>query len=227
MIEFILLTTEDKKIKTIIEKVLIQKDYEYSINNKIKDLSNNKFMIYIIETTKENEKKIMDIRKKDWSSMIIVITDNKRKIKELLEKRLLLVDIILKDQEFEKYLTRAIKISINNYEQRPNTLKYEYKKVYYQIPYNKIKIIEKCKEDKKCRIITEEKEYYIPYHLKEIEKLLPKDFIKVNRSTLINKNEILFYNSKENKIIFLDETEYYEISRGQKKEVINQLRKVE
>lgn len=234
MIEFIIADSNKEfreKNKRMIENILMNKDYKYKItiedDCKNRNQKKDSFRVYVLEENKKNEKWIDTIREKDWSSMIIVTTDNPSRIKEIIEKRWMLIDIIIKDKEYEKYFKRAIKISLNNYEERPNTLKYEYKNTYYNIPISKIKYIEKCKEDKRCRIETIDETYYISRNLSNLEKELPDSFIKSNRSCFINIKNVLSYNNKQNIITFMDGSTYLEVSRSSKKELINKLRKVE
>ena len=75
---------------------------------------------------------------------------------------------------------------MKNYDQRPNSLKYCYKKTYYNIEYRNIIYIEKEKDNKICKIKTKENHYYIPGSLKKIENKLDRRFIKCNKNYIIN-----------------------------------------
>ena len=206
MIEFRIEEEEDYiRVKNIIQKVMMKEDYEYRIKEEKEKISDT-YKIYILN---------------------IVTTKKKELVPDLLKRGWLLVDVILKEKEYEYLLERAIRISIQNYKQRPNMLKYEYKNSLYNIPIREIKYIEKRKEEKKCRIVTTNGEYDIAKSIMELEQELKQKMIKASRSCLINKDQILSYHKRENKITFQDKTTYTNISRNQKKEIIDSLRKVE
>lgn len=228
MIEFRIEEEEDYiRVKNIIQKVMMKEDYEYRIKEEKEKISDT-YKIYILNIENEkNKNRIERIRAKDWASMIIVTTKKKELVPDLLKRGWLLVDVILKEKEYEYLLERAIRISIQNYKQRPNMLKYEYKNSLYNIPIREIKYIEKRKEEKKCRIVTTNGEYEIAKSIMELEQELKQRMIKTSRSCLINKDQILSYHKRENKITFQDKTTYTNISRNQKKEIIDSLRKVE
>lgn len=231
MIEFIIID-EDKKYlqlnKEIIDKVLMNKDYSYRINafNNLNDIkiTKDKYKIYIINYDNKSLKIMNQIRNElnDWTSMIIITTSSK--IDNLYNKRIMPIDIITKDNNYEYNLNNCILISLNNYDNRPNSLKYNYKNVYYNVKLNEIIYIEKEKDNKRCTIKTKEEVFPILGNLNTIEPLLDKRFIKSSRSYLINMEQVKSFNTKDNIILFKDGTEIYEISRNKKKDIINYLR---
>ena len=239
MIEFII--CEDEKeimglYKTIIEKVMMSYDIEYKCNffdgynSKWKKLSKNgNFKIYILDL-KTKEGSGLDaaryIREEldDWQSMIIIVTAYPEYKYEALGKRLMLVDFVNKLDNMNQRLTQAIQISMKNFDKRPNSLKYMYKKVLYNIEFQKIIYIEKEEDNKRCIIKTTEKDYYIQGNLSTIETLLDNRFIKCNRSYIINLEQVESYNKKSNIIIFKNGIELYAVSRNKKKEIVNYVR---
>jgi two-component system response regulator AgrA len=239
MIEFIICEDELyflRKYKEIINKVMMKYDIEYKIKesinyNKIwyENTNSSNFKIYLLDI-KTQDGSGLDaaryIREEldDWQSMITIISAYPEFKYEALEKRLMLVDFINKLDNLENRLTRAIQVSLKNYDNRPNSLKYTYKKVSYNIEYHKIKYIEKEQDNKRCIIKTKDKEYYIQGSLRQIESLLDKRFIKCNRSYIINLEQVRSYNTKANKIVFKDTSEIYDISRNKRKEIINYVR---
>ena len=231
MIDFIIYEKEEKNyqiIKTIIEKAMIKYDIEYSITNQTEEEKDN-FKVYIIDNNeKESLKEAINIReiKDDWQSMIILLADYKNKEK-ILNRRLMILDIIEKEENWADRFYQAIQISIKNYDKRPNSLKYIYKKVIYNIEFQKIIYIEKEQDNKRCIIKTKDNEYYIQGSLNKIETLLDKRFIKCNRSYIINVEQVLSYNTKENIITFKNKKELYGISREKKKSIINYLRGID
>ncbi len=228
MIEFVILEQNKNlynKIKLILEKELMNYDYNYIISEKE---TNNKFKIYIIDYTKK-DKLLERIRyeNNDWSSMIIIISESKL-ISSIEKQKVMPVDIIDKENTmFEDMLLRSIKIALRNYDTRPKTIKYKYKTTYYNIDLKDIIYIEKEKESKRVIIKTKEEDYYYPSSLTEIEKILDNRFIKCSRSYIINKEQVKLYNTKENIIVLKSGDMVKEISRNKKKDLINYLRNVD
>lgn len=239
MIEFII--SEDEKeflklYKEIIEKVMMNYDIEYKCycfdgyNNKWKKITKSCcFKIYILDL-KTSEGSGLDaaryIREEldDWQSMIIMVTAYPEYKYEALGKRLMLVDFVNKLDNLNQRLDQAIQIALKNFDKRPNSLKYTYKKVLYNIEFQKIIYIEKEQDNKRCIIKTKEKEYYIQGNMSKIEELLDKRFIKCNRSYIINLEQVESYNVKSNIIRFKDGSTLYAVSRNKKKEIINYVR---
>lgn len=231
MIEFIIID-EDKKYlklnKELIEKVLMNKDYsykiyEYSNLNNI-EINKDKYKIYIIDYNNKTLKIMNHIRHElnDWTSMIIITTSSK--IETLYNKRIMPIDVVTKDNNYKYNLNNCLLIALTNYDNRPNTIKYNYKNTYYNINLNEIIYIEKEKDNKRCTIKTKEEDFPILGNLNTIEKLLDKRFIKSSRSYLINMEQLKSFNTKDNIIVFKDGTEIYEVSRNKKKDIINYLR---
>ena len=239
MIDFIICEDEicfiDKYSK-IIEKVMMNYDIEYKINSfkeyskSFKNITKSaNFKIYILDIKTKTSSGIdaaRYIREEldDWQSMIIIITAYPEFKYEALTKRLMLVDFVNKFDNFENRLSSAIKISLKNYDKRPNSLKYTYKKIIYNIEYSKIIYIEKEQDNKRCIIKTIDKNYYIQGNLNQIEKLLDKRFIKSNRSYIINLEQILSFNPKTNLVKFKNQDTLYCVSRNKRKEIINYVR---
>lgn len=239
MIEFIICEDEKHfatKYQEIAEKVMMNYDIEYNFNvfngytNGWKKLSKKgNFKIYILDL-KTKEGSGLDaaryIREEldDWQSMIIIVTAYPEFKYEALGKRLMLVDFVNKFDNFENRLTQAIQIALKNFDKRPNSLKYTYKKTVYNIEFYKIIYIEKEQDNKRCIIKTPEKDYYIQGNLNQIERLLDNRFIKCNRSYIINLEQVESYNIKENIIYFKNGTSLYAVSRNKKKEILNYVR---
>ena len=152
MIDFIILEEQEfekEKYKIIIEKTMMNYDINYNIKPfQVSDLENNKsFKVYLIEinSKKDNIEIIEKIREEqdDWQSMIITLSNTSEYKRLILEKRLLIVDYIEKISNWDKRLMSALQICLKNFDQRPNSLKYCYKKIIYNIDYCKILYIEK------------------------------------------------------------------------------------
>lgn len=227
MIEFIIKEEKayTKVVEKIIEQVMMKTDDEYEISEEMS--KDTQYKIYIFEYNKESKKIIQEIRKRDWASMIIVTTDTEKKVRDIITLRIMPVDIIIKDRDYEKYLCYAISNSLRNIKERKDILSFEYKNVVYNIPMHTILYIEKAKEENKCLIHTNEKDYLIQGNIAEIAKKTSYKYIKCSRSHLINIEQVISYNKKENIITFANKEIFQNVSRNFKKEIISHLRKVE
>lgn len=241
MLEFIIYEKNKeylKKCKNIIEQIMMSLDLSYTItvintyqSNWKEILKSDKFKICIlnIETRKDSGldiSKYIRYSQNDWQSMIINTSSRDDYRYELTDYRLMPVDYVLKNESFNKKLSEALKISLKNYDSRPNTLKYSYKGILYNIALSKIIYIEKEPESKRCIIKTETREFYSSGNLRQFEDKLDKRFIKCNRSFIINIEQVEQYNIKDNIITFKSQETLSTISREKKKEIINYLRRI-
>lgn len=227
MINFII---EDINLKEIIEKIMMNYNLEYKINKyndqKTKELNS----IYILNydtTNKAEINKLLNIRinEDDWSSIIILISDNSNIKYRLVDNKLLILDVIDKNKDIYNQLIENIKISLKILTETSNSICYTFKGILYNIPQKDIVYIESDSKNKRSVIKTETSEYYIPLTLLKIEKILNENFIKCSRSYIININKMREYNIKDNIITLNGNLKIYEISRQKKKEIINIMRK--
>lgn len=227
MINFII---EDINLKETIEKIMMNYNLEYKINKyndqKTKELNS----IYILNydtTNKAEINKLLNIRinEDDWSSIIILISDNSNIKYRLVDNKLLILDVIDKNKDIYNQLIENIKISLKIITETTNSICYTFKGILYNIPQKDIVYIESDSKNKRSVIKTETSEYYIPLTLSKIEKILDENFIKCSRSYIININKMREYNIKDNIIILNGNLKIYEISRQKKKEIINIMRK--
>lgn len=227
MIEFVIIENNNKYIKKyeeIITQEMLKNDYEYKIT--INSISQkDSFKVYIVSYS--DDQAIQDIRSIDWSSMLIITVEKDINICNIVNKRWMPIDIIVKSYDFDKYFKRAINISIKNYISRPNTIMYSYKNTIYNIPLEEVLWIYKEKEERRCLIKTEEANYYIGENISKIETKLNTDFIKCNRSMIINCKKVRSYSIKNNIITFDGGFEVNDISRNCRKDIINHLRGIE
>jgi hypothetical protein len=235
MIDFII--TEDdlyyvKESKKIIDKVMMNYDIDYSfiVYDKYRKelLNKDNFKIYIITNKEDTINMLKYIREEldDWKSLIIILYKEREEKENIIKQDLFIVDYINKRKHFEEKLYRNIQICLKNYDQRPNSLRYIYKNILYNIEFNKIIYIEKEQDNKRCIIYTKNKKYYIPGTLNNVLKLLDNRFIKTSRSYVINVEEISSYNVKSNILSFKSKIKLDCISRDNKKIIINHLRKI-
>lgn len=235
MIDFIMVEDDLyylNESKRIIDKVMMNYDvsYDFIAYDKYRKelLNKDNFKIYIISYKNDSIDLIKYIREEldDWKSLIIVLYKNKEDKNKILKEDLFIVDYINKIKYFKEKLLRNIQICLKNYDQRPNSLKYIYKNILYNIEFNKILYIEKEQDNKRCIIYTKNKKYFIPGTLSKVKSLLDNRFIKSSRSFIINTEQISFYDIKSNIVTFKSKTKLDCISRDNKKIIINHLRKV-
>ena len=234
MIEYIVYEEDNNYIKVIkdtIYNVMINYDIEYNIKvfNNIKEIIDYKtsnFKVYILN---DNLKEVSGleitkhIRKNDWQSIIILESIYKELKYKIIDEKLYILDVIIKDDKYKDNLQNNIKICIDIYDNTPNTLKYTYKKTIYNIKLQEIICIEKDNDNKRCIIKTSNNYFYIQGSLKNIEDKLDKRFIKCNKKYIININEVYYYNIKENLIALKNDIIISDISRNKKREIINLL----
>lgn len=220
------------KSKKIIDKVMMNYDIDYNFiayDKYRKELLNkDNFKIYIISYNTDSIELIKYIREEldDWKSLIIILYKDREDKEKIIKEDLFIVDYINKRKHFEEKLFRNIQICLKNYDQRPNSLKYTYRNVLYNIEYNKILYIEKEQDNKRCIIHTKNKKYYIQGTLTNVLKLLDKRFIKSSRSYIINTEEINSYDIKSNILTFKNKVKLDGVSRYNKKKIINHLRRI-
>lgn len=227
MINFII---EDINLKETIEKIMMNYNLEYKINkynDKKKKELNSIYILNYDTTNKAEINKLLNIRinEDDWSSIIILISDNSNIKYRLVDNKLLILDVIDKNKDIYNQLIENIKISLKILTETSNSICYTYKGILYNIPQKDIVYIESDSKNKRSVIKTETNEYYIPLTLPKIEKILNENFVKCSRSYIININKMREYNTKDNIITLNGDLKIYEISRQKKKEIINLIRK--
>ena len=231
MIDFIIIEDDLYYLnisKNIIDKVMMNYDINYNFiaydKYRKELLSKDNFKIYIINYSEDTINMIKYIREKldDWKSLIILIYKDKVEKIKLIKENLFIVDYINKNKHYEEKLLRNIQICLKHYDQRPNSLKYTYKNISYNIDFDKIIYIEKEQDNKRCIVKTLDNEYLIQGTLNSVCKLLDQRFIKSSRSFIVNKELMLSYDIKNNIITF--KNKFNGISRDNKKYIINYLR---
>ena len=85
---------------------------------------------------------------------------------------------------------------------------FSFKNVIFKIKYKDIIYFEKIKLSKNIKLITTNNEYIFKDNLNKIqENLKVNDFIKINKSILVNFNHIKVFNPNQFKIILTSEEE--------------------
>lgn len=238
MIKFIIYDESKENKKLIydeIDKEMMKSDIEYQKDyiteyNTLKKNNDEYFKIYILNQTNIS-KSGLEVAKyiretlDDWKSIIIFISNTNEYKLNILTKRLYVLDYIL-IENIKSDLKELINICLKNYDSRPKELNYKYKSINYNIPFKDIIYIEKEQDNKRCIIHTLKDDYYIQSTLSKLISNLDDRFIKSSKSYIINIEQVLQYNTKENIITFNNKRQIFEISRNMKKEIVNKLRKV-
>lgn len=239
MIKFIICDDKKEFINKetiIIEKFMMNLDIEYEIvtfneyNNKFVKVAKEDagFKVYLLDIrTKKGSgldmARIIREEYDDWVSVIIIITAYPEYKYEALGNRLYLFDFINKLDNCEVKLTEDLERALKNYDNREKCLSFEFNHVVKKLEYRHILMIEKEKDSKRCLIKTTYGDCLIGKTLNSTYKMLDDRFIKSSRSVIINTDQVREFDIPENKIIFKNGLETYEISRDHKKSVIKNL----
>ncbi len=156
----------------------------------------------------------------DWVSIIIVVTSHEEYRYEALSNRLYLMDFINKLNDCENNIKQDLKRAISNYNNRHKSLSFEYNHIFHKIEFRDIINIEKEPDSKRCLIRTTYGTSYIPGTLNDIKLRLDNRFLKVHRSLIINKDKVVRYTPKTNKLEFNDGSYTHLVARSKKKELM-------
>lgn len=239
MINFIISSNKEvvvDRIKKSITNQMIKCDIEEKIHyitndlEKLKLLCNqiNSFKVLIFNiTTKEDIGLINYIRNtiQDWNSIIIVITKDIKLKDEIIKENLYILDYIDNNKNLEKELNQSLDKINKYYDNRENCLCLEQNRILKKIDYKYIISIEKEKDSKKSIIKTTYGDYVINSTIKDIYKKLDVRFIKLSRSTIANIDQISEYNEIENTVLFKNKSTTSDISRANKKKLIEAIYK--
>ena len=239
MIKFIICDDEreflNKECK-IVENFMMNYDIEYDkvcfseyddkfIENVKEDVG---FKIYLLDIRTKYGSGLDMARKireenDDWVSVIIIVTAYPEYKYEALGNRLYLFDFVNKLDNCEVKLKEDLLHALKNYDNRQKSLSFEFNHVVKKLEFRHIILIEKEKDSKRCVIKTTYGECLIGKTLNNTYKMLDDRFIKTSRSTIINSDQVREYDIIENKIVFKNGLETYDISRDHKKSVVSAL----
>ena len=204
MIKFVIVEDDKetvRKVEEVIKNTLFDKDiiydkakfnkYNKDLYDEIKDYSMIK--IYILDIELENSISGIDIAKKirehDWESNIIFITTHDKMFESVFRKIYNVFDFIEKFDNMENRLEKDIlEIAKHNFDYK--TFKYSTNNVDIQIYYKLINYFTRDPKERKIIINTDTNEFLINSSIKDLENKLDSRFIKVSRSTLVNKENI-------------------------------------
>lgn len=237
MLNFIIINNDqifNKNIKNVITKAMFDENIDYTIKNFSNDSSKlqstiniNENKIYIIDIDTNNINGIdlaKEIRKNDWESQIIFITNYHINITMIIQSRLIPLDLIYKfEDDFEKRLANDIK-QIIKIQHKKEQLIFKNQNSIITIPLKDILYITKDSLSRKCLITTNNKTYIVNKNLTDIKSKLNNNFIQTHRACIINIEKVQKVDKKNNSITFENNHTIDLISRNYKKELINKLK---
>lgn len=202
-----------------IDKVVMATDYHYECykfdaNNKefYNFLSKQELgIIYIIENSREiNALEVMKeirLEHQDTKSFVIIIDFyNKIKANDLNEIFIFNNVLLNNKVNFQKEIDTVLRQLLFAYENNNRALEYKYNGITYKIPFSSILYIKKVPNSKLSTINCKVGKYQINKSLKEIRNMLDDRFIRPDRFTIINKNNILKHNKKSKEIVYKSQT---------------------
>lgn len=202
--KFVLVDDDMKSInmvKDIISSTLFSYNIDYEIivynkyTTKLKQEINDMSVIktYILSVDLKQNTSGIDIaeyiRELDCDSYIIFLTHHGNMFETVHRKVCNVFEFIEKYQNMNKRLTRDIK-KIINYSLDNKALDYYYLSTNYKVLYKSIKYIERDTASRKLIIYADKKKYINNSSIKSILNQLDKRFIRVSKSTIINKDYI-------------------------------------
>ena len=224
------------RMQRVVDKHMMKLDIDYKTyifqeyNNEFKKIAKKDigFKVYLLDI-KTNNGSGLDaaryIREEidDWVSIIIIVTSHSEYRYEALSNRLYLLDFVSKMSNCDKRIDENLTIALKNYSNREQCLSYELNHVIKRIEYRHIFYIEKEQDSKRCIIKTIYGDQVIRMTLNKVLELLDERFMKVHRSLIVNIDNIVEFNTKENKITFKNGNFSHLVSRKYKKELIRRV----
>ena len=228
--KFIIVDDDIKSIdmvKDIISKTLFSYNIDYNIvaynkyttklKQEIKDMSIMKTYILSVDL-KQNISGVNIaeyIRDFDCDSYIIFLTHHGNMFETVHRTVCNVFEFIEKYQNMDKRLTRDIK-KIIKYSLDNKVLDVSYKSTNYKLLYKSIIYIERSTILRKLIIHTKYKEYKCNLSLRDILKILDKRFIRVSRSTIVNKDYICEINWNKGYVILNNNIKIESVSKKYK-----------
>ena len=235
MLRIVLVNENEENIRSarnmiaglFMEKDIAYKCYRFSKNDEKleKYISNkNKQDIFVIVDSKNIDSiEIMNKIRKKYHNIapfiIIVDTENEKRIKDLKNKVLYNTEIITDLKSQTNKIKQVVNEVLDYFNLNKECLMLKKNNIIYKIAYSDILYIEKEANSKLCNIHckTEVLKFYIS--LNKIKDILNKSFIQTHRSFIVNKNNILKMDLEKGTIRFITKEEKYAISRSYKKEL--------
>jgi len=224
--------------KHIIAKLMVSTNLIYQIievssfNSETKKniLSLDGNNIYILDIDMEDKSGIdvaREIRESgDWHSPIILMTNEKGNAIGNISK-ILMIDLIAKDEFFMDKLHSALIVALQIVNQKKSFCFITHGELY-QLPHQDILYIEKCLNNNLSYIVTKRDKYPIRQTIQYLENIFEKDvnFFKLHRSFIVNLENIKHINFETGMITFAKDKQAL-VSRANKKIIKEKLKAIE
>lgn len=156
------------------------------------------------------------IRKKDWDSIIIMVTSHTELGYEALKAQIMLLDFISKYSNWTDHFEKTIEKAILQIDAK-KMLIYESSGMTYRIPSNEVLYILKDPKERKCTIKTTYDDIVIQKSMTEISQSLDRRYYLTHRSCYVNLDRVESIDWRENIINFDTEESIDYLSRDRKK----------
>ena len=164
----------------------------------------------------------LQIRKREISSIIILLTDCSKYQHALFKNRLMVLDFIYRNRFYEKRLCDDIFYALKlTYEKKSFVFKYNH--IVYRIPYSQINYIEKESTIKRCIIHTLNGNYYVVNSIQRLNEILGICFCQVHQSCIVNLGNIKMVCLNDNIIVFNNDEYTLLFSSKYKKKLMDML----
>ncbi len=176
-------------------EIKIFKKYCAELKQVVADTSGQKLYLLDIELGKGiSGIKIADIiRKDDWESEIIFLTNHDKMFETVYRTVYKVFDFIEKYYDFEKRVIRDLKKIINK--KHDNSMfKFSNRKITLQIYYKDILYISRDKNERKLVINTTNNKFMVAMSMNEMMRRLDKRFRMVHRACIVNTDRVIEYN---------------------------------
>ena len=194
-------------------------DYRvYTFDNYNDDLetiiNNDLIKIYVLDINSGGKgiDVALQIRKREISSIIILIADCNKYQKAIFDKRLMVLDFILRNNNGMERLCDDILYALRIIYERKSFI-FKYNHIVYRIPYSQINYIEKEPAIKRCIIHTVNGNHYVVNSIQRLNEILGNCFYRVHQSCIVNinninniclNNNVIIFNNGEYTLLFSD-----------------------
>lgn len=238
MINFIV--CEDNKSvrkinENIIAKVTMPYDFNYRVHlfskydSKLNSIINSSdgIKIYLLDIELPGKSGIeiaRNIRKKDWESIIIILTSHNELEFQVLKQNLLILKFISKFDDYENNLKKILKLILSKLNNEKN-ITFKSNKELHQMKISDILYIYKDTTSEKTMVVTEEDEYPVRETLSNFASKLGNSFCQTHRACYVNIDKIKHVDYTERIIYFDNDRKIYYLSRNYKKELKEKIKK--
>lgn len=187
-------------------KFYIFEQYQKNLEIKLCSLEGKKIFILDIEVPGKSGLDLARIIRNsgDWTSPLIIVTSYSHLKSTGFTGKMLMLDFISKKEDIKERLKETLDI-VDNIIDENISYTFQYNGELHHINYQDIICFEKDLNDNYIFLYTKQETYKIKENIIKIEKELEsyKNFYKINRSCIININNITKLDLKNN-ILFLE-----------------------